>query len=221
MLWHTLDVPSDLTSQLDELAHRFGTPVIQNIVLEMPNFAMPLADHETALPVGGLFAPLGKGDRYGEVCMVVRRTDGTLITARKIYYPKQAFRLLTGGISHGETIYDALLRETHEETGLDVAVREFLAAVSYRVAGELAPLFYTFAFLLDEVGGTLGAIDEQEQVEDFGFVLPKQLPEIATTLEQLSGDDPHEIAGSWGDWGKFRAVTHRLVAQKVAMRTED
>src|SRR5215216_7472181 len=81
------------------------------------------------------FSPLTMDDRYGEVCMVVRRPNGKLITAKKTFYPAGAFRLLTGGVDHGELIAAALLREVAEETGLDVVVRRFLAVIEYQLRG--------------------------------------------------------------------------------------
>src|SRR3954451_20040536 len=92
------------------------------------------------------FSPLTMDDRYGEVCMVIRRPSGKLITAIKTFYPPGAFRLLTGGVHHGERIGEALLREVAEETSLAVAVRQFLAVIEYRLAG-YPHGFATFAFL--------------------------------------------------------------------------
>src|SRR3954451_5508665 len=81
------------------------------------------------------FSPLTMDDRYGEVCMVVRRPNSKLITAKKTFYPAGAFRLLTGGVDHGELIAAALLREGAEKTGLDVVVRRFLAVIEYDLRG--------------------------------------------------------------------------------------
>src|SRR2546427_9724952 len=97
--------------------------------------------------------------------MVIRRPNGNVLLAIKTFYPRNAYRLPTGGVRHGERILDALLRETAEETGLETVVRRFLAHVTYRgTAASLgappsAPLFNTFAFLLDETGGTPRARD--------------------------------------------------------------
>lgn len=172
----------------------------------------------------GLFDPLGKPDRYGEVCMVVRRPNGLLITARKTFYPPTAYRLLTGGISHGEPILDALLRETEEETGLDVEVRRFLAVVGYQLQRPKAstPIarpgggtFQTFAFLLDEVGGTLACYDPHERVEDFREVRVDELPIMAQQLDNLGSDFNPEIHGRWRDWGRFRALIHHTVYEAL------
>ncbi len=158
------------------------------------------------------FDPLSRTDRYGEVCMVIRRRNGRFITAIKTFYPKDAYRLLTGGINHGERVYDALLRETHEETGLKVNVSRFLAALAYSLNGdEKKPIFYTFAFLLDEVSGTLGTLDEDEHVEAFREVSVEDLPQMADMLRHIQHEPSREIGGNWHDWGVFRAAIHDAV----------
>ncbi len=190
-------LPQETQDELATLTKRYSNPLIRTINLGQTS----------------QFDPINKTDRYGEVCMVVRRPDGHLLTMKKTFYPTGAYRLLTGGINHGEAIFDALLRETHEETGLEVEIKRFLAAIAYltTATGE-QPIFYTFAFLLDEIGGTLGVIDEDERVEAFLEIEPAQLPQRAAFLEQLGGPRfSREIAGSWSDWGKFRAPAHRLV----------
>src|SRR5215213_7182507 len=146
-----------IETEIADLAARYGPP-----------------QRVTAALAGWQFSPLTMEDRYGEVCMVVRRPNGRLITAKKTFYPAGAFRLLTGGVDHGELIAAALRREVAEETGLDVMVRRFLAVIEYQLRGgwglgdgsqgraelDSAPnpqlptpnsqSFATFALLLDE-----------------------------------------------------------------------
>ena len=182
--------------ELERLTNQYGHPLVRDVKLDVP----------------GLFDPLNRSDRFGEVCMVVRRRDGNLLTMKKTFYPPGAYRLLTGGINHGEHILDALRRETYEETGLEVAVTRFLAAVAYHVEGtETVPLFYTFAFLLDETGGLLQVVDESERVEAFREVKPADLPAMADYLDGIGATYSEEIEGDWRDWGRFRAVIHRVV----------
>jgi ADP-ribose pyrophosphatase YjhB (NUDIX family) len=188
-----------IEQEIAELSRRYGSPLRRDVTLSS----------------GEVFDPLGKNDRYGEVCMVVRRRNGLLLTARKTYYPPDAFRLLTGGIHHGEPILDALLRETEEETGLAVEVRCFLAVVRYSLEqprqGSTPISFATFALLLDEVGGTLGCLDPDERVAAFREVAIDELPLLAERLEQLAPEFDREIKGRWSDWGRFRAVIHHAV----------
>jgi 8-oxo-dGTP pyrophosphatase MutT (NUDIX family) len=195
-------LPQNIQDELTQLAERRGQPLVRTVDLG--------TTHQ--------FDPLNKRDRYGEVCMVVRRPNGRLLTMKKTFYPKGSYRLLTGGINHGEPIFDAVLRETHEETGLAVTVKRFLVAAPYVTTSTgKEPVFYTFAFLLDEIGGTLGTLDEEEQVETFLEIEPEQLLERAEFLEQVGGPVySKEIDGSWGDWGRFRAAIHRLVWEALA-----
>jgi 8-oxo-dGTP pyrophosphatase MutT (NUDIX family) len=180
----------EIQNELTQLAQRYGQPLVRT------------AD----LGITSLFDPLDATDRYGEVCMVVRRPNG------KTFYPKGAFRLMTGGINFGENILDALVRETYEETSLTVNVNRFLTAITYTIAGtDNPPVFYTFAFLLDETGGTLGVIDEKERVEAFREIAPEELPKLADYLTQVQDEANDEIRGNWHDWGVFRAVIHRAV----------
>lgn len=189
-------LPLDVQEELTTLAGHFGRPSVR--------FA--------ELDIDKLFDPLSNSDRYGEVCMVVRRPDGRLITAKKDFYPTDAYRLLTGGIQHGEPVMEALLRETQEETGLDVVVRRFLAAVAYHLPGQQdQPIFYTFAFLLDEVGGTLACQDENERLEYFREIAPDELLERAEFLDRLAPGYSPDLATEWQNWGHFRAVIHRAV----------
>ena len=186
--------------ELDGLSRRFGAPLV--IDSTIPDY---------------FDDPIRKPDRYGEVCMVVRRPNGRLLTSIKTFYPRGAYRLPTGGIHIGEPVLDALVRETHEETGLQTEVRRFLARIAYHGAedpyGE--PLFRTFAFLLDEAGGTLGAIDTSEQIEDWREIAVAELPAVADFFDDLRTAGTLDIGGDWSAWGKFRAVVHRAVFESL------
>ena len=187
--------------EIESLAGRFGDPLV---------IESPIPDD--------FDDPIRKPDRYGEVCMVVRRPNGAVLLSIKTFYPRGAYRLPTGGIHRGEAILDALLRETHEETGLRTEVRRFLARIAYHSleAPISTPLFHTFAFLLDEIGGTLGALDATEQIEDWREVAIADLPRVADLLDGLRTQGTQDIGGDWRAWGKFRAVVHRAVHQALA-----
>ena len=197
-----MTIPDATQPETEELAARFGRPLRWEVRIEND----------------GSFDPLAKPDRSGEVCMVVRRPNGKLLTAIKTFYPPGAFRLLTGGIHHGETVLDALLRETAEETGLRIAVRRFLAVVTYRpqlTQAKYRAGFATFAFLLDEIGGALECADPGERLESFREIDVDELPALADFLDALAATPSAEIGGRWRDWGRFRAVIHRAVWQAL------
>lgn len=187
-----------MRDEIAALAERFGRPIVRDV---------PLDDIA--------FDPVGNPSRFAEVCMVVRRPAGTLLLSIKTFYPRGAYRLPTGGIDRDEPILDALLRETHEETGLDVDCRRFLAALTYLDGAGGAPVFHTFAFLLDERGGTLGSLDEHEQIEDYVEARPEELPRVADRLERIPDDAAGGIS-NWNAWGRFRAHAHRAVHEALA-----
>lgn len=195
-----MDLSAPTRREVIELARRYGQP-----------------RHIDATISDGFDDPIRREDRFGEVLMAVRRPNGRLLLAIKTFYPRGAYRLPTGGIHHGEGILDALLRETKEETGLDTEVRRFLSTIAYRAVSSptAPPLFHTFAFLLDEVGGTLGALDTAEQIEEWREIEPAALHAQAALLERLATDGTKSIGGSWADWGRFRAVAHHAVADAL------
>jgi 8-oxo-dGTP pyrophosphatase MutT (NUDIX family) len=191
---------TELDEEIAGLAKRFGDPRRVDAV------------------VRPFFDPVQRPDRFAEVCMVIRRRDGKIPLSIKTFYPRGAYRLPTGGIHRGERIFDALLRETDEETALEIVVRRFLAWITYRDAAvpQGPPLFRTFAFLLDEVGGTFKTRDEEEQIEDWLEVQPSALSGVADRLDSLPSAPSRDIGGDWADWGHFRAVVHRVVALELA-----
>jgi hypothetical protein len=73
------------------------------------------------------------------------------------------------------------------------------------------PVFYTFAFLIDEVGGTLGAVDPDERLEAYREVTPDELLQLGDRLDHLGEQRSREVDGRWRDWGRFRAIAHRAV----------
>jgi len=183
-----------IEADIHALAMRYGTP------------------HRIVAPLDGAsFDPVARSDRYGEVCMVVRRGNGRLITAIKTFYPAGCFRLLTGGVAHGETIEAALQREVEEETGLQTVIRRFLAVIVYP-----PQRFATFAFLLDERGGELGSRDPHERIAAFREIDVAELPLLAATLEAAPDRFDDEIGGNWREWGRFRAIVHRVVYQALS-----
>lgn len=196
-----MDLSAEVRGELAELSQRYGQPRAIDALID-----------------DGFDDPIRRRDRYGEVLMAVRRPSGKVLVAIKTFYPRGAYRLPTGGIHHGERILDALLRETHEETGLETAVRRFLATISYRGRStpEAPPLFHTFAFLLDELSGTLGALDTSERIEAWREMSPAELHDQAAVLERIATEGTAGIGGSWADWGRFRAVAHRAVADALA-----
>ena len=193
---HDVELSEAARRAVADLGRRYGEPL---------GIEAPIDD--------GFDDPIRRADRFGEVLMAIRRPSGKLLLSIKTFYPRGAYRLPTGGIHHGEPVLDALVRETREETGLDTEVRRFLATIAYRPrsAANGPPIFHTFAFLVDELGGTLGTLDPGERIESWSEVWPDDLPAVAERLERVASKRSDEIGGDWAHWGRFRAVAHRVV----------
>ena len=190
---------TELDQQVADLARRFGAPRRVEVLIRP------------------FFDPVQNPDRFAEVCMVIRRRNGKLPLSIKTFYPRGAHRLPTGGIHHGERIVDALRRETEEETGLETETKRFLAWITYRPvsAPDGPPLFHTFAFLLDEVGGRFHTSDLSEQIEEWIEVEPPALRDVADRLDHIPSSPSQDIGGDWADWGRFRAIVHRVVHEEL------
>jgi ADP-ribose pyrophosphatase YjhB (NUDIX family) len=190
---------TDLDTEIAELAARFGEPRRLEVLIRP------------------FFDPVQRPDRFAEVCMVIRRKNGKVPLSIKTFYPRGAHRLPTGGINHGERILDALHRETEEETGLETETERFLAWITYRPvsAPDGPPLFHTFAFLLDEVGGRFHTSDVDEQIEEWIEIEPAALAEVAERLDRIASEPSKDIGGDWADWGHFRAIVHRVVHEEL------
>jgi 8-oxo-dGTP pyrophosphatase MutT (NUDIX family) len=187
-----------MLAEVADLSERFGEPVARDVALD-----------DIA------FDPVGNPSRFAEVCMVVRRPTGHVLLSIKTFYPRGAYRLPTGGIDRDEPILDAALRETREETGLMVEVRRFLAALTYRDGPNGAPVFHTFAFLLDDPSGApVTPLDEHEQIESYREVPVSELPRVAEQLERIPPDGAPGIP-NWDAWGRFRAHAHRAVHEAL------
>ena len=171
-----------------------------------------------ALRVASLFSAVqARPERVAEVVFVIRRPNGRLLLQTKAFYPPGAYRLPSGSITAGEPVLAALWREVAEETSLQVTMLRFLAVISYAIitpesdpAGPLARTFTSYVFLLQETGGELCTADEDERVVGFREIEAWELPGVADRLEALAASADPGLR-SWGDWGRFRAVAHRVV----------
>ena len=88
---------------------------------------------------------------------------------------KGRWSLPKGGLDAGELVQSGAVRETYEETGLSVEIREFAFVVEFqaRTWGHHIQFFY----LGRETGGTLGPRDPDREVQEAKFIPLRQLRE--------------------------------------------
>jgi NAD+ diphosphatase len=161
--------------------------------------------------------------RRAEICYVMHRGDpqqGVLLHIKR-FYPENAYRLPTGGIHQGERVLETLGREIEEETGLTVGdaphqvqVQRFLGVVSYalyQMSEAKLHEFATYHFLVQmPAQAELNPQDEDEQIGGWKWLSPDALNATADLLEKIG-----DVAPDWADWGRFRAVSHRAVAEAL------
>lgn len=142
--------------------------------------------------------------RRGEIVLAMPRPQGRVLVHTKDFYPPGSYRLLSGGIKKGEPVEAAAHREIHEETGLPLALLRWLGLVEYEFkrGGENAP-FVSYVFLTEPTDRMPQLNDPGERISDFREVEWGELAGIADRLENLPED--------WRDWGRYRAIPHRLV----------
>jgi len=145
-------------------------------------------------------------DRRGEVVFCVIRPNGKVIVVTCDEYPENTYRIPTGGVGYGENILGAVFREVREELGLDVKIRDFPGVIRIRFEHENEHvLFYSYIFILDEIGGRLLEDASDDEVSGIMEVNLDELGHIARSLCDLKG--------KWQDWGKFRYITTNAVLQ--------
>jgi 8-oxo-dGTP pyrophosphatase MutT (NUDIX family) len=208
-------------AEMDELRRHFGVVALAEKRLEVDT---PFLDGKHQL--------LTSDGRRAEICYVLHRgdpQDGVLLH-RKIFYPPDAYRLPTGGIHQGEAVLETLAREIAEETSffLDlsaynlqqerpaagvtvVTLDSFLGTVTYemphRSQGKIHR-FATYHFLIAAPPNAIPVVDDpEENLAGWDWQPVNALHEIADRLERVGAGYPE-----WGDWGRFRALSHRFVA---------
>ena len=129
----------------------------------------------TAVPV--VAAPSKRGQkrplaapRIGVGCILLRGDEILLVRERG------RWSLPKGGLESGELVQDGARRETYEETGLVVELRDLAFIVEFQAEtwGHHLQFFYTAR----EVGGTLQPRDPDRDVQEARFVNIKHLREF-------------------------------------------
>lgn len=193
-----LPVSSGLASALGvaEAARRYGLP----------------SERITILPVGeDLFAYWRHvvENRVAEVVLAAQRPNGRFLIHTKGEYPDGVYRLMSGGVKRDEALLDAVHRELWEETGLQGQVVRFLGALTTRFQHDGQEIvFYSFLFHVRVSEGAPCPQDDSEDITAFREIVLAEMGDLADALERLE-------ESFWRDWGRFRAVAHRLLVEEL------
>ena len=94
---------------------------------------------------------------------IPRDGDGKILLLRRGIEPaKHAWTFPAGFVELGESVEEAAVRETREEIGVEIKVRELLGVYSYSNVGVA-----TVVYLADVVGGALKTCQEAEEIAGF------------------------------------------------------
>lgn len=106
---------------------------------------------------------------------VLVEREGKILLVRRVNQPNQGqWTLPAGFVDSDEDPRDAAVRECLEETGLEVRITRIVDIVHGREHPDGANIVIIYA--AEEVGGTLAALDDADEV---GFFGPDEIPPIA------------------------------------------
>ncbi len=176
--------------EVGELAQRFGAPVRRVFNLQADEYIRS-------------YRWRADSDRRAEVVFAIQDPAGRIWVHAKAHYPGHIFRLPSGGIEWQENVYEALLREVAEETGLAVVVKRFVGLIEYRFHHSGSTVkFASYVFHL-LCGSQAPCLPDDGEISQFRPILPFQLLQLSADMRNMVGD-----RRGWGEW---RALAHDLV----------
>lgn len=106
------------------------------------------------------------GGRAHDVTMFIRSKDehGMIAVIKKPFFPRGAYRAPSGASKPGETLEQGALRESYEETGLEVELLRYLVRINaeFTSGGREIIEWTSHIFEARERGGILRPIDTGE-----------------------------------------------------------
>lgn len=115
---------------------------------------------------------------------IVRRGDDILLIKRAFEPFKDRWAIPGGFVEFGETVETAVVRELHEETGLDV-VPKCLFGVYSDPSRDPRGHTITIVYLCEVVGGSLGGDHEVQEIKYFPV---RALPQMAFDHDKIVHD---------------------------------
>jgi 8-oxo-dGTP pyrophosphatase MutT (NUDIX family) len=143
-------ITADTVRAIEE---RYGSPLEKRLSYEM-----------TARELDAVRRSQKHGRAHDVTLFIVH--DNKIVVIKKPLYPPGAYRAPGGGISPGEPFEDGAKREAYEETGLRIALLNYVARfqVSFTCAGDTID-WTTHVLSAEPTGGLLEPVDTHEIAE--------------------------------------------------------
>jgi 8-oxo-dGTP diphosphatase len=120
---------------------------------------------------------------------VIFDAEGRILLVKLTYQRQHPWGLPGGSLDYGETPEDAILREVREETGWRIAIDDFIFVKSW--TPDRIGLYYLCH--IEE-----GEFQPSDEVSEYGYFLPEELPEVRTLdvvlIRQIYEKVRHELA---------------------------
>lgn len=149
------------------------------------------------------------------------KDDKFLLGAKKDIYPDGIVRMLGGGIDKNEEMLEAAIRETAEETGLELEPDRFIPLIQVNVEGKFDGETFTHTayiyFLQLEKEKPVSGDDVSEIIK----MNEEDYRQLVANYFALANDHYFEYPGgkfSWGDYGKVYGFIHESALDEVLAR---
>jgi 8-oxo-dGTP pyrophosphatase MutT (NUDIX family) len=120
---------------------------------------------------------------------VIFDAEGRILLVKLTYQRQHPWGLPGGSLDYGETPEDAILREVREETGWRIVIDDFIFVKSW--TPDRIGLYYLCH--IEE-----GEFQPSDEVSEYGYFLPEELPEVRTLdvvlIRQIYEKVRHELA---------------------------
>ncbi|MHB8895254.1 MAG: NUDIX hydrolase [Candidatus Geothermincolia bacterium] len=140
----------------ESLEVRLGRPALRSMTYEIDPSEFDMVDRS-----------MYKG-RAHDVTMFIRKRDNPVEIAviRKPFFPPGVFRAPSGAANRGESLSDGAVRESKEETGLDVELTRYVARINAKFTCDGKVIDWVSHVLeANELAGVLAPIDTHEIAE--------------------------------------------------------
>lgn len=143
-----------------------------------------------------------ESDRRAEVVFAIQGSNQKLWMHHKKHYPDHLSRLPSGGVGWHEGIYDALLREIDEETGLAVQIQRFVGLLEYHFHHNGSTRkFASYIFHVRSRESPI--IPDTGEIYAFRAIRPSQLLQLSADMRNMLGDRR--------GWGQWRSLAHDVL----------